>query len=101
MLMAAAGQAMKQNNPGAVVGAIRQLNQMTGTKCNFYRSHGVRPGNAPPQIQNNRLQKAGEQPGANWLHETSSAVPSTAYGQVSEDLTSHARGAGLLQAGRH
>ena len=36
MLMAAAGQAMKQNNPGAVVGAIRQLDHMTGTG---YNSH--------------------------------------------------------------
>ena len=42
MLMAAAGQAMKQNNPGAVVGAIRQLDHMTGTGCNSHRSRGVR-----------------------------------------------------------
>ena len=42
MLMAAAGQAMKQNNPGAVVGAIRQLDHMTGTGYNSHRSRGVR-----------------------------------------------------------
>ena len=42
MLMAAAGQAMKQNNPGAVVGAIRQLDHMTGTGYNSHRSGGVR-----------------------------------------------------------
>ena len=42
MLMAAAGQAMKQNNPGAVVGAIRQLNHMTGTGYNSQRSGGIR-----------------------------------------------------------
>ena len=30
-LMAAAGQAMQQKNPGAVVSAIRQLDHMTGT----------------------------------------------------------------------
>ena len=41
-LMAAAGQAMKQNNPGAVVGAIRQLDHMTGTGYNSHRSRGVR-----------------------------------------------------------
>ena len=41
-LMAAAGQAMKQNNPGAVVGATRQLDHMTGTGCNSHRSRGVR-----------------------------------------------------------
>ena len=40
--MAAAAQAMKQNNPGAVVGAIRQLDHMTGTGYNSYRSRGVR-----------------------------------------------------------
>ena len=40
MLMAAAGQAMKQNNPGAVVGAIRQLDHMTGTGYNSHRSRG-------------------------------------------------------------
>ena len=42
MLMAAAGQAMKQNNPGAVVGAILQLDHMTGTGCNSHCSRGVR-----------------------------------------------------------
>ena len=42
MLMAAAGQAMKQNNPGAVVGAIRQLDHMTGTSYNSHRSGGIR-----------------------------------------------------------
>ena len=42
MLMAAAGQAMKQNNPGAVVGAIRQLDHMTGTGYNSHRSGGIR-----------------------------------------------------------
>ena len=42
MLMAAAGQAMKQNNPGAVIGAIRQLDHMTGTSYNSHRSRGVR-----------------------------------------------------------
>ena len=41
-LMAAAGQAMKQNNPGAVVSAIRQLDQMTGVGYNSHRGHGVR-----------------------------------------------------------
>ena len=30
-LMSAAGQAMKQKNPGAVVSCIRQLDHMTGT----------------------------------------------------------------------
>ena len=42
MLMAAAGQAMKQNNPGAVAGAIRQLDHMTGTGYNSHRSGGIR-----------------------------------------------------------
>ena len=42
MLMAAAGQAMKQSNPGAVVGAIRQLDHMTGTGYNSHRSGGIR-----------------------------------------------------------
>ena len=41
-LMAAAGQAMKQNNPGAVGSAIRQLDHMTGVGCNSHRGHGVR-----------------------------------------------------------
>ena len=38
-LMAAAGQAMQQKNPGAVVSAIRQLDHMTGTGYNFHRGH--------------------------------------------------------------
>ena len=42
MLMAAAGQAMKQNNPGAVVGAIRQLDHMTGTGYNSHHARAVR-----------------------------------------------------------
>ena len=41
-LMAAAGQAMKQNNPGAVVSAIRQLDHMTGVGYNSHLGHGVR-----------------------------------------------------------
>ena len=41
-LMAAAGQAMKQKNPGAVVACIRQLDHMTGTGYNSHRGHGVR-----------------------------------------------------------
>ena len=41
-LMAAAGQAMKQKNPGAVVACIRQLDHMTGTRYNSHRGHGVR-----------------------------------------------------------
>ena len=41
-LMAAAGQAMKQNNPGAVVSAIRQLDHMTGVGPNSHHGHGVR-----------------------------------------------------------
>ena len=41
-LMAAAGQAMKQNNPGAVVSAIRQLDHMTGTGYSSHRGRGVR-----------------------------------------------------------
>jgi hypothetical protein len=36
-LMAAAGQAMQQKNPGAVVSAIRQLDHMTGTGYNSQR----------------------------------------------------------------
>lgn len=40
-LMAAAGQAMQQKNPGAVVSAIRQLDQLTGIGCNNYRSRGI------------------------------------------------------------
>ena len=41
-LMAAAGQAMQQKNPGAVVSAIRQLDHMTGTGYNSHSGHGVR-----------------------------------------------------------
>ena len=41
-LMAAAGQAMQQKNPGAVVSAIRQLDHMTGTGYNSHRSGGIR-----------------------------------------------------------
>jgi hypothetical protein len=41
-LMAAAGQAMQQQNPGAVVACIRQLDHMTGTGYNSHRGHGVR-----------------------------------------------------------
>ena len=41
-LMAAAGQAMQQKNPGAVVSAIRQLDQMTGTGYNSHRGQSVR-----------------------------------------------------------
>ena len=41
-LMAAAGQAMEQKNPGAVVRAVRQLDHMTGTGYNSHRGHGVR-----------------------------------------------------------
>ena len=41
-LMAAAGQAMKQKNPGAVVACIRQLDHMTGTGYNRHRGHGMR-----------------------------------------------------------
>ena len=37
-LMAAAGQAMQQKNPGAVVSAIRQLDHMTGTGYNSHRA---------------------------------------------------------------
>ena len=36
-LMAAAGQAMQQKNPGAVVSCIRQLDHMTGTGYNSHR----------------------------------------------------------------
>ena len=39
MRMAAAGQAMQQKNPGAVVSAIRQLDHMTGTGYNAHRGH--------------------------------------------------------------
>ena len=39
MLMAAAGQAMEQGNPGAVVACIRQLDHMTGTGYNSCNGH--------------------------------------------------------------
>tara|TARA_B100001287_G_scaffold148221_1_gene124858 strand:+ start:350 stop:715 length:366 start_codon:yes stop_codon:yes gene_type:complete len=39
-LMAAAGQAIKQKNPGAVVACIRQLDHMTGTGYNSHRGYG-------------------------------------------------------------
>ena len=38
-LMDAAGQAMQQKNPGAVVACIRQLDHMTGTGYNSHRGH--------------------------------------------------------------
>ena len=38
-LMAAAGQAMQQKDPGAVVACIRQLDHMTGTGYNSHRGH--------------------------------------------------------------
>ena len=41
-LMAAAGQAMQQGNPGAVVACIRQLDHMTGTGYNSQRGLGIR-----------------------------------------------------------
>ena len=41
-LMAAAGQAMQQKNPGTVVSAIRQLDHMTGTGYNSHRGLGIR-----------------------------------------------------------
>ena len=41
-LMAAAGQAMQQKSPGAVVACIRQLDHMTGTGYDSHRGHGVR-----------------------------------------------------------
>lgn len=41
-LMAAAGQALQQKNPGAVVSAIRQLDHMTGTGYNSNGSRGAR-----------------------------------------------------------
>ena len=36
-LMAAAGQAMQQKNPGAVVACIRQIDHITGTGYNSHR----------------------------------------------------------------
>ena len=36
-LKATAGQAMQQQNPGAVVACIRQLDHMTGTEYNSHR----------------------------------------------------------------
>ena len=41
-LMAAAGQALQQKNPGAVVSAIRQIDHMTGTGYNSHRGNGNR-----------------------------------------------------------
>ena len=41
-LVAAAGQAMQQKNPGAVVSAIRQLDYMTGTGYNSHCGNGNR-----------------------------------------------------------
>ena len=41
-LMSAAGQAMKQKNPGAVVACIRQLDHMTGTGYNSNGGHCMR-----------------------------------------------------------
>ena len=40
-LITASGQAMKQQNPGAVVFCIRQLDYITGTAHNSHRGHGV------------------------------------------------------------
>ena len=41
-LMAAAGHAMQQKNPGAVVVCIRQLDHMTRTRYNSHRGNGNR-----------------------------------------------------------
>ena len=41
-LMAAAGQAMQQKDQGAVVSAIRQLDDMTGTGYNSHRGQSMR-----------------------------------------------------------
>ena len=41
-LMAVAGQAMQQKNPGAVVSAIHQLDPMTDTVYNSHRGNGNR-----------------------------------------------------------
>ena len=38
-LMAAAGQGIKQKNPGAVVACVRQLDHMTGTGYNSQRGY--------------------------------------------------------------
>ena len=40
-LMAAAGQAMQQKNPDAVVSAIRQLDHMIGTGHSSHRGYGI------------------------------------------------------------
>ena len=40
-LMVAAGQAMQQKNPGAVVSCIRQLDHMTGAGYNSHRGHST------------------------------------------------------------
>ena len=41
-LMTAAGQAMQQKNPGAVVACIRQLDHMSGTGYNSHRGQSGR-----------------------------------------------------------
>ena len=41
-LMAAAGKAIKQNNPGTVVSAIRQLDHMSGVGYHSHRGVGMR-----------------------------------------------------------
>ena len=41
-LMATAGQAMQQKNPGAVVTCIRQLDHRTGVGYNSHRGRGMR-----------------------------------------------------------
>ena len=41
-VMAAAGQAMQQKNPGAVVACMRQLDHMPGTGYNSHRGNGNR-----------------------------------------------------------
>ena len=40
--MAAAGKAIKQNNPGTVVSAIRQFDHTTGVGYNSHRGVGMR-----------------------------------------------------------
>ena len=39
-IITASGQALKQQNPGAVVSCIRQLDHMTGTGYNSQRGYG-------------------------------------------------------------
>ena len=41
MLMVPAGQVMNQNNQGAVVACIRQLDHMTGTDYNSHRGYDI------------------------------------------------------------